>query len=290
VPVATNLLSQFLIIGPSLIIVAAPIEQCRVTASPERPDACLKYRPRKPSALPYLALAAGYSMLITAAVRAGLYPWLGLVFAALVMTLGVTVRQVIALRENYELVVKDNLTGLANRVQLNNAVERALDHSLRNAKPTAVLAIDLNDFKKVNDTYGHDTGDALLVTFAQVLRSAVRETDTAARLGGDEFVVILDQIRDVPVAVTVAERILADAGRPRTINGHSIEIRASIGIALSDPVDTDLGIDELMRRADQAMYTAKRRFRNGWHVYDESDPKKGRAGHDTAREPAASSR
>ncbi|MET7424724.1 diguanylate cyclase [Dactylosporangium sp. NPDC005555] len=132
----------------------------------------------------------------------------------------------------------------------------------------AVLLIDLNGFKQVNDSYGHEVGDQLLVAFADVLRRACRGTDTPARLGGDEFAVVLPGTRD---GTGVAERIL-DACVPRlNLAGHTLQLRASIGIAVAQRgpsgATDDLDASELLHRADLAMYAAKRRGTPSWVRY-----------------------
>jgi diguanylate cyclase (GGDEF)-like protein len=147
----------------------------------------------------------------------------------------------------------DALTGLANRALLHENLARALARA-RRGTPLAVMLIDLDGFKKVNDTYGHATGDLLLVNVAQRLRDAVRGADTAARLGGDEFAVILDGMDCTGDAVGVADRILASVQAPLTSADADISPRASIGVATWDG---HTSIDALLHDADTAMYAAK---------------------------------
>ncbi|GAA0281684.1 bifunctional diguanylate cyclase/phosphodiesterase [Cryptosporangium japonicum] len=166
----------------------------------------------------------------------------------------------------------DALTGLANRVELNRALDEAL--LLRAATmaaagdegaPTvAVLLIDLDGFKPVNDTYGHECGDALLVTVARLLERNVLGVDTVARIGGDEFVVVLGGITRESDAVAVAERMLRALRAPLRLPQAEVRVGASIGIALADD---EAGAVELIRRADHAMYRAKREGRNRWSSY-----------------------
>ncbi|MFI5956742.1 putative bifunctional diguanylate cyclase/phosphodiesterase [Cryptosporangium sp. NPDC051539] len=166
----------------------------------------------------------------------------------------------------------DSLTGLANRAELNRALDEAL--LLRSAAlaaaggdagsvpAVAVLLIDLDGFKPVNDTYGHEVGDALLVTVARLLERNVLGVDTVARLGGDEFVVLLSGLADERGAIAVAERVLGLLRAPLRLPSAEVRLGASIGIALATE-DTLHGV-ELLRRADHAMYRAKREGRHRW--------------------------
>ena len=148
----------------------------------------------------------------------------------------------------------DPLTGLANRALFRDRVEHALRRRRRFAGSVAVLFLDLDDFKTVNDSRGHMVGDRLLVEVAERLGSCLRSGDTAARLGGDEFAVLLEDASDMAEAGTVAERIIEALREPLRLEDCGMSISASIGIALSGPKD---GPDELLRNADVAMYAAK---------------------------------
>jgi diguanylate cyclase (GGDEF)-like protein len=148
----------------------------------------------------------------------------------------------------------DSLTGLANRALFANRVEHALIRCARRQEPAAVLFLDLDDFKTVNDTLGHAEGDALLGAVAERLRSCLRAGDTAARLGGDEFAVLLDELGGEDEAVGVAERILEALRSAFSLQGREIAMSASIGIASSCG---EVGADVLLRDADVAMYMAK---------------------------------
>src|SRR5829696_3343727 len=147
----------------------------------------------------------------------------------------------------------DGLTGLANRTLFTERVE----HALAGSAPgdLAVLFIDLDDFKHVNDSLGHAAGDQLLVAAARRLQGCLRPTDVAARLGGDEFAVLLDRVTDAEAAATVAGRVLDTLHQPFGLNGRTIPIKASLGVATGRP-GTDEA-DELLRNADVAMYAAK---------------------------------
>jgi diguanylate cyclase (GGDEF)-like protein len=212
--------------------------------------------------LPYAAIASGYGLLLIVAAQADLYPWGGLILGAVVMTGLVVARQILVLRENHALVVTDFLTGVSSRPAFGLALSRALARQGRGDRLTAVLLIDLDGFKSVNDELGHEAGDDLLRGFAQTLRATVSRTDTVGRLGGDEFAVVLPGVRDADDAVAVVLRLIDAMRRPLPVQGQSIAARASIGIALSRPGDTGR---DILHRADQAMYEAKRGG-TGWAV------------------------
>jgi diguanylate cyclase (GGDEF)-like protein len=259
-------ISASLLGAPPFLLAAAAAEQCRQASAPEEEQR--RQRPLRPfNGLPYVALVLGFGLMAGAALRAGRYPWPGLVAGSVVMTGAVALRQITALRENHLLVVTDSLTGLANRVLLRERLQLAFDQATRTGRTMAVLQIDLNGFKQVNDTLGHEAGDLVLVAFARALARSVRESETAARLGGDEFAVILDDVGDGDAAALVAERILAAVQEEKVVvGGHRIPIRASIGIALSGPDCAEPA--ELLHRADIAMYLAKRKRSHGWELYD----------------------
>ncbi len=162
----------------------------------------------------------------------------------------------------------DPLTGLANRVLFRDHVERALARQPRSGTKVALLFIDLDDFKVVNDSLGHRAGDRLLVYIAHRLSSATRAGDVAARQGGDEFTVLLDQIHSVEEAVQSAERISLELGHPIEVEGRSIVIGLSVGIALAEDRDTEA--DDLLAHADAAMYAAKAEGKARHAVFDPS--------------------
>jgi diguanylate cyclase (GGDEF)-like protein len=163
----------------------------------------------------------------------------------------------------------DALTGLANRAQLMTRLAHAIERRRAGAPPFALLYLDLNGFKQVNDTLGHDAGDAVLVAVGQRLVRVARPTDTVARLGGDEFVVLLGECADPGAAVGVAERVCAALSRPVAVGEHRAPIGTAVGVAWGDG-STDL--DELLRRADEAMYRAKRRGRTGYELAEGAAP------------------
>ncbi|MFD5827619.1 putative bifunctional diguanylate cyclase/phosphodiesterase [Lentzea sp. NPDC060358] len=159
----------------------------------------------------------------------------------------------------------DALTGLANRSLLARRMEQAVDKARREDEPLALLIVDLDRFKEVNDSLGHHTGDLLLRQVANRLSWAVRDTDLVARLGGDEFAVLLPGVGSAENATMVAEKILQALAMPVTLEGLELEIAGSVGVALC-PADSGDG-HELLRHADIAMYAAKRE-KSGVAVYD----------------------
>jgi diguanylate cyclase (GGDEF)-like protein/PAS domain S-box-containing protein len=159
----------------------------------------------------------------------------------------------------------DPLTGLANRALFRNLVQHALAGSERHFTPSAVLYLDLDGFKQVNDRLGHGAGDQLLVEVAQRLRGSLRSEDTAARLGGDEFAVLLDRA-DQAAAVHVGQRVLASLRLPLDIRGERVEVGGSLGVAVSD--EGTEGAEELIRHADLAMYFAKEDGKGGVRVFE----------------------
>jgi diguanylate cyclase (GGDEF)-like protein/PAS domain S-box-containing protein len=162
----------------------------------------------------------------------------------------------------------DSLTGLANRALFRDRVEHALQRLRRLERPIAVLLLDVDGFKTVNDSLGHAFGDALLVAVAERLRLHLRPSDTACRLGGDEFAVLAEDLTDTAGAATVAERILEAMREPFVVDGKEVLANASIGVAIAESVPDDA--DDLLRNADVAMYTAKGRGRNRYEVFQPS--------------------
>jgi diguanylate cyclase (GGDEF)-like protein len=158
----------------------------------------------------------------------------------------------------------DTLTDLANKKLFDDRVEHALERGARVGTNIAVLFVDLDDFKTVNDSLGHSAGDALLVDVADRLRRCVRAADTAARLGGDEFALLIEDTSVSDGADDVANRVLSALQQPFTIADHEIFLGASIGISYSD---TGTTAEKLLRNADLAMYTAKRHGKSRYEVY-----------------------
>jgi diguanylate cyclase len=159
----------------------------------------------------------------------------------------------------------DPLTGLANRSLFMNRVERALASRASIDPAIAVLFLDLDDFKLVNDSFGHSAGDELLVALAQRLRGVLRTGDVAARLGGDEFGVLIARADDDGVSERVAARVLRTLRTPFVLRQGTVEIHSSIGIAVGEP---GIGAEHMIRNADAAMYMAKNRGKDRFEVFD----------------------
>jgi diguanylate cyclase (GGDEF)-like protein len=153
------------------------------------------------------------------------------------------------------LALQDTLTGLPNRLNLNDQVEQALERAAGAKREFAIMFLDLDGFKKVNDSHGHDMGDVLLIHVAQVLKKAVRETDVVARLGGDEFVVLLHDVTGEGMIAAVAHKIVHSISEPCQLEGVQIKIGASIGIAIYPRDGTSR--ETLLKVSDHAMYLAK---------------------------------
>ena len=170
----------------------------------------------------------------------------------------------------------DQITGLANRALFQDRVSHALERQTRDGSPVAVLFMDLDDFKTINDSLGHAAGDQLLVALAERLVGRLRTADTAARLGGDEFGVLLEDGGDDGLtAADVAGRILETLEEPFHLDGTEVYARASIGISVAEPDDPVGSADELLRNADVAMYMAKEGGKARYQLFEP-------AMHDTA--------
>jgi diguanylate cyclase (GGDEF)-like protein/PAS domain S-box-containing protein len=162
----------------------------------------------------------------------------------------------------------DPLTGLANRALFMDGVDHALDGVKRLGHAVGVLLMDVDDFKTVNDSLGHEAGDRLLVAIADRLKDHARAADTCARLGGDEFALLLPGVDSPQKALEGARRLRLALSRPITVDGRDITVQLSIGIALASDLRTTT--EELLRRADAAMYTAKRERLGGVRLYEDA--------------------
>ena len=168
--------------------------------------------------------------------------------------------------ELQQLAFHDSLTGLGNRALLTMRLERALQRRRSAGTGPAVLIIDLDDFKTVNDSLGHSTGDRLLVAVADRLRTVLRPSDTIARLGGDEFAVVLEEIDDPATATDVADRLVEALHEAFVLDGTVMRIHASTGIVIATGEDENP--DVLLSRADVAMYRAKARGKGCWELFE----------------------
>ncbi|MEU4158263.1 GGDEF domain-containing protein [Actinoplanes sp. NPDC026670] len=269
---------------PLVLWMAARAAEAQWLAEPR-----VKFRKRPYSPLPYLAVAAADGLLLVSAWQ-GSDDMVAVAFTAVALTGVVVYRQMTALRDNSHLVARlnhaathDALTGLANRAlfqsrlaaaledfgaaapehsgetSLSNPGETALGHPGGDVQPgegrrVYVALLDLDGFKQINDTLGHEAGDLLLTRAASALTAAARPGDTVARLGGDEFVLVLPGTTAAD-AVALMERVLAGLQQPVAMDGRPLRMRASIGIAGGRTGDDAA---DLLRRADTAMYAAKR--------------------------------
>jgi diguanylate cyclase (GGDEF)-like protein/PAS domain S-box-containing protein len=162
----------------------------------------------------------------------------------------------------------DSVTNLANRALFRDRVAHALERQTRDDNQIAVLFMDLDDFKTVNDSLGHAAGDRLLAEVGVRLRDCLRSIDTAARLGGDEFAVLLEDGGHDVEAADVAERILRGLDEPFMLEGKEVFVRASIGIAIGTEEHRDGGVEEILRNADVAMYMAKESGKGRYQVFE----------------------
>ena len=177
--------------------------------------------------------------------------------------------QIAAQKQLEHLATHDELTGLANRALLQDRLHHALASSQRKQTMGALLMLDLDHYKLVNDMHGHPVGDQLLREVAHRLQMCLKSTDTLARIGGDEFMILLEGIHSAEDAGRVAERLLQALGsEPFHLFGNSVHTRASIGITLFP--DDDIRLDELLKNVDLALYTAKQNGRNTYHFYSRS--------------------
>lgn len=160
----------------------------------------------------------------------------------------------------------DTLTGLPNRLLLNERFGRSVERSKRSGLRTAIIMLDLDRFKDINDNLGHHAGDAVLRTVAERLLATVRSTDTAARMGGDEFVVLLEEVDNAEIACETARKVMRVLAMPMEAGDLNLSITPSIGIALFPDHGTEL--EDVLQRADTAMYRTKQSGRNGFTLYE----------------------
>jgi diguanylate cyclase (GGDEF)-like protein/PAS domain S-box-containing protein len=161
----------------------------------------------------------------------------------------------------------DQLTGLPNRVLLDDRMRQAIQRAKRNRHKVAVLMVDVDYFKRINDSLGHSAGDSLLDAIAKKLCSAVRQTDTVARMGGDEFVIVMPEFRDEKDAERCAEAIIQKVSTPTMLANREVNVTVSVGLCIFPDCAHDA--DSLLKNADAALYEAKESGRNAFHVFNQ---------------------
>jgi diguanylate cyclase (GGDEF)-like protein/PAS domain S-box-containing protein len=161
----------------------------------------------------------------------------------------------------------DALTNLPNRLLLADRLQQAMAQAQRRNQKVAVAYLDIDGFKSVNDRYGHDVGDQLLIHLAKVMKDTLREGDTLARLGGDEFVAVLIDLEGVESCLPMLKRLLEAGAAPLSLNQIALQGSTSIGVTFY-PQEYDVEADQLLRQADQAMYQAKMAGKNRYHLFD----------------------
>jgi len=161
----------------------------------------------------------------------------------------------------------DALTGLPNKILFMDRLEQAIKKAKRSFNKIAVLFIDLDNFKKINDSMGHDTGDEVLVQVATRLQNCIRKSDTLARLGGDEFIIIIDEIKDKDLAIHLAQKLVLAMSEPLHVKGQDTYITNSVGVSIFPEDGYDA--NTLLKNADAAMYKAKDDGKNSYQFYKE---------------------
>jgi len=162
----------------------------------------------------------------------------------------------------------DQLTGLPNRTLLQDRLRQALLRAQRHGHKVAVFMLDLDHFKRINDSLGHANGDVLLHAVGQRLLSLIRETDTIGRIGGDEFVSVMPDFKSLEDVKRCGALIVERMAQPIRIGEREIEITVSVGLCIYP--DSGLGIDDILKNADTAMYETKDRGRKGFHMFAET--------------------
>lgn len=166
-----------------------------------------------------------------------------------------------------QMAYHDTLTGLPNRRLFDESISHALAHAKRGGFPVALMFVDVDHFKKINDTHGHDVGDEILKAIAERMKHCLRQTDVLSRVGGDEFIVLLTEIKKPEDARLVAEHILETVSQPLLVHTHSFQVTLSIGVAIYDGGSEIETVSSLTKKADLALYEVKTAGRNGVHVF-----------------------
>ena len=248
----------------ALIVFAAAADLARRSPSQPRPAASLSSN--SSLWLPYLPLLLAGTVgpaIIMSGVESVIVP---------LLMIAVCCRQSVAAWENRRLLaaaaeqaLRDPLTGLANRTLFRDRLTHAMMLSKRDERSVAVVSVDIDDFKLVNDSLGHPAADTILVSVGERIIACVRPGDTVARLGGDEFALLLEGRADH--SYVVAGRVVEAFDQPFVIDGEKMLLRPSVGIAVASSDEPDLAPEALMKRADMAMYAAKRSRSSGLHSF-----------------------
>ena len=204
--------------------------------------------------LVFLKIALGFLMLLGTMLLVAIFAYISRLWR----------QRELAEEKALHLAQHDTLTGLPNRRLLSDRVEMGLAHAKRHNELLAILCLDLDGFKAVNDSYGHDAGDALLRLVAQRLQDTLRAVDTVARTGGDEFVLSLSQVKEPMYAESVATKLIERISAPYPLADKQVTIGTSIGIAFY-PLH-GFTQEELVKRADNALYEAKRKGKSRYEV------------------------
>ncbi len=206
--------------------------------------------------------AGWYSLISVSTALILVFSLILIVLALVILYLYMRVRQRVIKHQLHYMAYHDALTGLANRNMLEQFINRALITAKRHKHGFALFFLDLDHFKVINDTVGHDTGDILLKVIAERLQNIVRSTDIVARLGGDEFVIVVTEIRKAEAMASLAQKMLDNLVRPIFISSHELYITTSIGISFYPDDGQDM--QTLMHNADLALYRAKEQGRNNF--------------------------
>jgi diguanylate cyclase (GGDEF)-like protein len=209
--------------------------------------------------------------------------WLALVIVIFTLAVLIIALIVSVLEVHYEertsalaaMALYDNLTGLPNRVLLNDRIDQAIRHAEREQSHFTLMFIDLDGFKQINDTYGHHIGDQLLIGVARRIQSQLRTEDTVSRIGGDEFVLVARGTGTADAA-SIADKLVKMMGEPFLIGGRALRVSASIGIAMYP--EGGRSQTDLLSHADAAMYQAKSHGRNTYQFFEEAANEEGRRG------------
>ena len=240
----------------------APIHDIILLDYEHAPDVCeelLRSASTHGCTTPILCLTAKVNPeLDRAAIKAGAADYLvkdRLDIASIERTIRYAIDRKRAETELARLAHYDSLTGIPNRLLFNDRLDRALQRAERGDTPFALLYVDLDGFKSVNDTHGHDVGDKLVQGIAARLNQCIRRTDSVARIGGDEFTVLLEKVNSTNDTITIAQKIIDVIAEPFNINGQQMHVGSSIGIAVYPEAGRDA--TTLLKHADMAMYEAK---------------------------------